>query len=202
MSKVHESQMTMADEEVFKEKPFSKKGDKSLPHDDFVQSFNSKQRATYNIGPKLAKLDRTSISSKDSNFDVLMQSLPPPKENDLKSKIPDAAKEKVKSPKLFDDYDYGMEDDVATSKKTNNKVSKPQKGNKLNLTVQKSVAARKVNNQKIIFGIICTYVIVLLICYALQTADKRISAKTETVKMIASKVLEPSKREPFIVVLN
>lgn len=141
-----DTQLTMATEEVFKNMPAQKKN--QLPHDDFVKNFNSKQRATCYRGQKeAAAFNKTSDSSKDSTFDHLLQSIPRTTV-EKKRASPEVSKVMAKEPMLFDEFDFELQDDPNSSKKTKQpKVSKaqnrPQMGNKLNLKLEKSVPGKE-----------------------------------------------------------
>jgi len=150
--RVSETQVTNATEEVFKSNSVSAKKKNQLLH--IAKNYDSKQHATYK-GQKEAAYKKTNESSQDTSFDCLMQSIALPKMVKLDKKAAGAEADPrkiVKEPMLFDEYDFEQQEEFDSSR-MDKKTSKPQKGNKLNLKLEKRVPAKEasVRKSKIIY---------------------------------------------------
>lgn len=149
----NETQLTMATDEVFKTKPANGKQKKLLPHDDFVNNYNSKQQhITYKGQKEAAAYKKTSDSSKDSTFDHLLQSIPRQVAVKKRSSPRQLPKKNYEEPMLFDELDDDFEPHDSSRLSKHSRVSKPQNkpqmGRKLNLKLEKSVPAKKVRVKK------------------------------------------------------
>ena len=144
----NETQLTMATDEIFKIKPVNANQKKLLPHEDFVNNYNSKQQQITYKGPKEAAYKKTRDSSKDSTFDYLLKSIPRYEVVKKRSSPRVLPKKNYEEPMLFDDLDdFEPHDDSSRLTKHSRVLkpqNKPQMGSKLNLKLEKSVPAKKV----------------------------------------------------------